>query len=78
MKNIYDNGSLMLGQVSEISKYNDNLLENRGIEVETYLELKKELDELNKDDIVAINYANGMGLSIEKWKQRDILESEWN
>lgn len=74
MKNIYDNGDLMLGQVSEINKHNDNLLEERNIDIEVYLELKKELDCYDPEDIIAIDYCNGMGLYIRKWDKKDIVK----
>lgn len=74
MKDIYSNGSKMLGQVSEIKKYNDKLYRNNEIEEDVWCDLAKELVFFNDTDIVAIDYDNGMGISIEKWEERDKIE----
>ena len=77
MNKIYDNGTHMLGQVSEIKKYNDILYKKDTINEESWLELVKELVWFNDNDIVSINYDNGMGMTIECWKEKDYLkESE--
>ena len=69
MKNIYDNGRLCLGEVKKIIEY----FNTTGADIEEYEDLLEELKTLNDDDIVAINYDNGMGYSIEYWTTKDII-----
>ena len=69
MKNIYDNGRLCLGEVGKIrQQLIDNAEETWEIE-----DILAELKELEDNTIVAINYDNGMGYSIEYWTKKDIL-----
>ena len=74
MKDIYDNGGHMLGQVKKIKEYNDKMYRLSMIEEEQWVELAKELVLFNDTDIVSIDYDNGMGILIEKWEERDIIE----
>ena len=69
MQNIYDNGRLCLGEVGKIRQ---QLIDNaEGTwEIEDILE---ELKEFEDNTIVAINYDNGMGYSIEYWTTKDII-----
>ena len=67
MKEIYDNGEMCLGEVKKIIEY----FNTTGADIEEYEDLLKELKELNDDDIVAINYDNGMGYSIDWWTKND-------
>lgn len=69
MKNIYDNGRLCLGEVGKIRQ---QLIDNaeETWEIENILE---ELKEFEDNTIVAINYDNGMGYSIEYWTTKDII-----
>ena len=67
MQNIYDNGEICLGEVKRIIEY----FNTTGADIEEYEDLLKELKELNDDDIVAINYDNGMGYSIDWWTKDD-------
>lgn len=67
MQNIYDNGEMCLGEVGKIRQHLiDNAEETWEIE-----DIFEELKELNDDDIVAINYDNGMGYSINWWTKDD-------
>lgn len=75
MNNIYDNGTRMLGQVKQLKEYNDKLYRNKMIEEEQWIELAKELVLFNDNDIVSIDYDNGMGISMEIWEERDILKN---
>lgn len=69
MKNIYDNGRLCLGEVGKIrQQLIDNAEETWEIE-----DILEELKELEDNTIVAINYDNGMGYSIEYWTTKDII-----
>lgn len=67
MENIYDNGEICLGKVEKIRQYLiDNTEETWEIE-----DILDELKTLNNDDVVAINYDNGMGYSIDWWTKDD-------
>ena len=69
MQNIYDNGRLCLGEVGKIrQQLIDNAEETWEIE-----EILEELKEFKDNTIVAINYDNGMGYSIEYWTTKDII-----
>lgn len=74
MNTIYDNGDKLLGQVKRIKEYNDRLFRNNEIDEDTWVELAKELVFYDDTDIVSIDFGNGMGLIIEKWDIKDILE----
>lgn len=78
MKNIYDNGTVMLGQVKQIKAYTENQFKKELIEDYEREEILEELKELKDNDIVAINYDCGMGLSIEYWEIGDIINEENN
>lgn len=67
MQNIYDNGRLCLGEVKRIIEYFNTI----GTDIEEYEEILEELKKLNDDDIVVINYDNGMGYSINWWTKKD-------
>ena len=69
MKNIYDNGEVCLGEVKKIIEHFNTI----GADIEEYEDLLEELKELNDGDIVAINYDNGMGYSIDYWTNEDII-----
>ena len=69
MQNIYDNGRLCLGEVGKIRQQLINNAEETW-EIEDILE---ELEEFEDNTIVAINYDNGMGYSIEYWTTKDII-----
>lgn len=75
MKDIYDNGTHMLGRVRELKEYNDNLYRKKMIEEEQWIELAKELVLCNDTDIVSIDYDNGMGIVMEIWEDKDILKN---
>ena len=69
MKNIYDNGRLCLGEVGKIrQQLIDNAEETWEIE-----DILEELKEFEDNTIVAINYDNSMGYSIEYWTTKDII-----
>ena len=69
MQNIYDNGRLCLGEVEKIrQQLIDNAEETWEIE-----DILEELKEFEDNTIVAINYDNSMGYSIEYWTTKDII-----
>ena len=77
MEYIYDNGTYMLGQVRKIKEYNDNMFKTKQIEEEQWIELAKELVWFDDSDIVSIDYDGCMGgISIEGWKENDIINNE--
>ena len=67
MKEIYDNGRVCLGEVGKIKQ---DLIDN-GAETWEIEDILEELKEFEDNTIVAINYDNGMGYSIEYWTTRD-------
>ena len=69
MKEIYDNSRVCLGEVGKIKQ---DLIDN-GAETWEIDDLIHELEDLDDNTIVAINYDNGMGYSIEYWTTKDIL-----
>ena len=73
MNNIYDNGTMVLGNVKNMKVY---LLENFNLEDEDIYdkELFEFLDTLSDETIIAINYDNGMGYSIDYWNKDSIVK----
>lgn len=78
MYGVYDNGSLMLGNINEViaeierEKFAD--VDMCAIDME---DLLKELNELRKIDynmIVCINYDNGMNYTLDYWGHNDRVE----
>lgn len=76
MEKIYDNGCKMLGQVKKIKEYNDNLYRKGAIEKEQWLEFAEELVLYDENNIVVIDYDNSMGITIDEFDYRDVLEIE--
>ena len=69
MKEIYDNGRVCLGEVGKIRQ---QLIDNAEETWENE-DILEELKDLDDNTIVAINYDNGMGYSIEYWTTKDII-----
>lgn len=76
MKNIYDNGELLLGSVGNIKEYTKRQIEAESIDKEDYKEIIEYLETLKDSDVVCVNYDNGMGLSFDSWDENDKLESD--
>ena len=80
MKNIYDNGELMLGNVqmviNEIEKELKNGVDMFCADMEDILKDLKELRDMDYEMVVCINYDNGMGYSIDYWSSNDIINKE--
>lgn len=79
MKNIYDNGKLMLGNVQDLImetereiKEDINMLDDDI--VKDILKELKELRDIDYDMVVCINYDNGMGYTIDYWSSKDIVK----
>lgn len=76
MENIYDNGTVILGEVKKIKEYSRKQLENKIIDEEEYLDIMNELKYFEDNNIVAVNYDCGMGLSIDGWSPEDIINNK--
>ena len=78
MKNIYDNGALMLGNVQdlimEIEREIKEDIDMLGADMEDILKELKELRDIDYEMVVCINYDNGMGYSIDYWSSEDIVK----
>lgn len=73
MNNIYDNGSMILGNVYNVKEYVCRNSEETW-EIEGLI---KDLEDLDETDIVAINYDVPMGYTIDFWEEKDLVkESE--
>ena len=71
MNSIYDNGELLLGSKKNILEYQNKLIEQDLIDKEDYAEITDFLKDFKDNDIVCINYDNGMGLSFDIWQEND-------
>lgn len=70
MNNIYDNGLMVLGSVYNVKKYIcGNSEETWEIE-----DLIHDLEDLNENDIVVVNYDAPMGYIIHYWEEKDIIK----
>ena len=69
MERVYDNGETILGSVYNVKDYVCRNAEETW-EIE---EILYELEHLDADTIVAINYDGGMGYSIAYWDPRKHL-----
>ena len=73
---IYDNGYKLLGLKQDLISYLRDSLITSDMEEEIY-DIIKELQELEDDTVVVINYDNGMGYTINYWEEKHIVkESE--
>lgn len=72
MNNIYDNGSLMIGNLDAIINYIES---DETLETWEYEDLIKDLYELKNSEtdinVVMVNYENPMGYSIDYWHKSD-------
>ena len=70
MNKIYDNGEILLGKVKDIIEYT----KKQEIIDEEMEEILQDLKDFEDNTIVAINYDNGMGYTIDYWDETDILK----
>ena len=70
MNKIYDNGTMVLGNVYNLKDYICRNCED----YEEIKEIIKDLEDLDEDTIVAINYDNGMGYSMDYWNKDSIVK----
>lgn len=64
---IYDNGEYLLGKVINIKEY----ICKNAEDISEVKDLIKDLEDLDADAIVCINYNHPMGYSIEYWTYND-------
>jgi hypothetical protein len=78
MNSVYDNCEKLLGTVKNIRLYTEKvLLETINEEIQEFnKQLLEDIKEFNDNDIIAINYDNGMGYSIDKWDEEDVIFNE--
>ena len=80
MKNIYDNGALMLGNVQdlimEIEREIKKDIDMLGADMKELIKDLKELRDIDYEMVVCINYDNGMGYTIDYWSSNDIINKE--
>ena len=78
MNKIYDNGSLMLGNVKdvimEIEREIKQDIDMFDVDMEELLKDLKELRDIDCEMVVCINYDNGMSYSIDYWSSKDIVK----
>lgn len=67
MDKVYDNGTMVLGNVKNLKDY---ICRNCG-DLEEVKEIIQDLEDLDEDTIVALNYDCGMGYSMDYWKKDD-------
>lgn len=72
MNNVYDNGTILLGTKKDIVNqiYNNMLVEENDA---LYQEILEDLAKLKDNTIVALNYDNAMGYTIDYWEESDII-----
>ena len=78
MNKIYDNGAVMLGNVTMvIEEIEREIKENIDMifcDMEELLKDMKELQQIDKDMIVSIHYENPMGYDYTCWDTNDIVK----
>ena len=76
MYEIYDNGAMLLGNKKMIKQYALSQIDHfRDVDeyvVETCKDILEEIKDYKDDEILCINYDNGMGISIDSWDSSDI------
>lgn len=72
MNNVYDNGAMIIGSVYNIKEY----VCRNADDIEEIKDLIKDLEDIDEDSIVMVNYDNGMGYSIEWWNKSHLVNME--
>ena len=72
MNKIYDNGSLLIGNIDLVIEEIEDDMDMLAVDKD---ELLKDLRELKdaRAEIVCINYDNGMNYSIDYWSKGDVI-----
>lgn len=73
MNKLYDNGEILLGRKKDVVNqiYNTMLEEEND---EEYTEILEDIKDFEDNTILAINYDNGMGYSIDYWDEKDVIK----
>ena len=66
MNNVYDNGYKVLGKVKYVIQYMQENIATSDMEEEIYDMIKELKEYYNEEDIVLIDYDNGMGIYINE------------
>lgn len=76
MKNIYDNGTLMLGNVQDLIIEIEREMKEDDIDMEDILKELRKLRDIDYEMIVCINYENYdyQGCSFDYWSSKDIVK----
>ena len=70
MNKLYDNGEILLGRKKDVvNQIYNNMLEEENDE--EYTEILEDIKDFEDNTILAINYDNGMGYSIDWWEEKD-------
>lgn len=80
---IYDNGSVLLGRKKDILEYTNKEIEHfkqvgDDYVVETFEMILEEVNyfkDYSDDMILAVNYDNGMSISIDYWEESDVINN---
>lgn len=67
MFDVYDNGEICLGRAKDLIKY---IVENCD-DKDELRDLLECFEDIEDDDIVALNYDHGMGYSMDWWTKDD-------
>ena len=71
MKHIYDNCYKIIGSKKAIYDY---VINNEELETWEYEDLLEEIKDLDNEDIICVDYDNGMGYRIDVWTKKDIIK----
>lgn len=73
MNKLYDNGEILLGRKKDVvNQIYNNMLEEENDE--EYTEILEDIKDFEDNTIIAINYDNGMGYSIDVWDEKDVIK----
>lgn len=72
MNNVYDNGEMVLGSIYNVKEY----ICRNADDIEEIKDLIEDLEDIDEDSIVMVNYDNGMGYSIEWWNKSHLVNME--
>jgi hypothetical protein len=72
MKNVYDNGRIILGEVILVKEY---ICKNAD-DITEVADIIEDLENLDADAIVAVNYDHPMGYTIEYWSNDNIVDED--
>lgn len=75
MNKIYDNGTMLIGNVKMIKDMIKNNLEKGSIDdLDLITEILEDIKDLEDNTIICLNYDNPMGYSYDYWDEEDIVK----